>query len=82
MGHFCPPGSGSETLGGNVHPGAAKKHLEQRIPLSRGTLEMRMVTQELRTITQELRTILGEVEVDNPWKCGRLLRSRGGDLGT
>jgi hypothetical protein len=79
-----------------VYPGAAKKHLEQRIPLSRGTLEMRKITQELRTITQELRTItqelrtitqelrtiLGEVEVDDPWKCGRILRSRGGDLGT
>jgi hypothetical protein len=67
-GSFLPSWIRIRNTGRNVYPAAAKEHLEQRIPLSFGTLEMR--------------TILGEAEVDDPWKCECLLLSRGGDLGT
>jgi len=64
-GSFLPSWIRIRNTGRNVYPGDAKELLQQRIPHSRKILEM-------RTITQELRTILGAVQVDDPWKCGRL----------
>jgi hypothetical protein len=64
VGRFCPPGSGSETLEETCTRESQRNILSRELPLSRGILEM-------RTITQELRTILGEVIVDDSRKCGR-----------